>query len=168
MDWLLLVLTIILLITGILGCFLPVLPGPPLSYIGLLIIHFTRFAQFETSTLVVFGVVTVIVQILDYIVPIWGTKKFGGTKYGTWGSIVGLLVGLLFLPPLGPFGIITILGGPFLGAYIGETIGGSDKNKAFKAAFGTFIGFLAGTFIKIVTSITITIIIIVDIIKTNF
>jgi uncharacterized protein YqgC (DUF456 family) len=109
-----------------------------------------------------------VVQILDYFVPIWGTKKFGGTKYGVWGSIIGLLVGLLFLPPLGPFGIITILGGPFLGAYIGETMGGSDKKKSLRAAFGTFIGFLAGTFIKFATSITITIFIIVDIIKTNF
>jgi hypothetical protein len=168
MDWLLLVLTIILLITGILGCFLPVLPGPPLSYIGLLLIHFSDFAQFETSTLVILGIVTIIVQILDYVVPIWGTKKFGGTKYGTWGSIIGLLVGLLFLPPLGPFGIFTVLGGPFFGAYIGETMGGSDKRKSLRAAFGTFIGFLAGTFIKIVTSVIISIIVIKDLIQTNF
>jgi uncharacterized protein YqgC (DUF456 family) len=168
MDWLLLVLTIILLITGILGCFLPVLPGPPLSYIGLLIIHFTNFAQFQISTLVIFGAVTIIVQILDYIVPIWGTKKFGGTKYGTWGSIIGLVVGLLFLPPLGPFGIITILAGPFLGAYIGETMSGTEKRKALRAAFGTFIGFLAGTFIKLVLSVIITIVVIKDLIQTNF
>jgi uncharacterized protein YqgC (DUF456 family) len=168
MDWLLLVLTIILLIAGLLGCFLPVLPGPPLSLIALLIIHFTRFAQFESTTFIIVGIVVVVVQILDFIVPVWGTKKFGGTKYGTWGSMIGLLAGLLFLPPLGPFGIITVLGGPFLGAYIGETINGMEKSKALRAAFGTFVGFLAGTFIKVVTSVIITIIIIKDIIQTSF
>ena len=156
------------MITGIIGCFLPVLPGPPLSFIGMLLIHFTRFAHFDNTTLLVLGTITIIVQILDYIVPVWGTKKFGGTKYGTWGSIIGLIVGLFFLPPLGPFGIITILAGPFVGAYIGESIGGSDKNKALRAAFGTFIGFLAGTFMKFVTSIVITVFIIKNVIQTNF
>ncbi|MBN2486112.1 MAG: DUF456 domain-containing protein [Bacteroidales bacterium] len=168
MDWFLAFLTLVLVITGFLGCFLPVLPGPPLSFIGMLLIHFTRFAQFETSTLLTVGAITIIVQVLDYIVPVWGTKKFGGTKYGTWGSIIGLIVGLFFLPPLGPFGIITVLAGPFFGAYIGETIGGTENNKALRAAFGTFIGFLAGTFMKVVTSVVITVFIVKDIIQTNF
>jgi uncharacterized protein YqgC (DUF456 family) len=157
MDWLLLSLAIIFLAVGLIGCILPVLPGPPLSFIGMLVLHSSRFANFETKTLVIFGALALIVQILDYIVPVLGTKQFGGSKYGSWGSIIGLIVGLFFVPAIGPFGIITILGGPFLGAYIGEKIGGKENKVALKAAIGSFIGFLTGTFLKLVTSIAIII-----------
>ena len=164
MDWLLAIMSLLLLTGGIIGCVLPVLPGPPLSFLGMLLMHFTRFAQFETSTLIIAGIVIVVVQILDMIVPVWGTKKFGGTKYGANGSIVGLLIGLMFLPPLGPFGILTVLGGPFLGAFIGEMIGGARTEKAFVSAFGTLAGFLAGTLIRVIVSMTITIMVIIKII----
>lgn len=155
MDFLLVILGIICIVVGIIGCIMPVLPGTPISYTGLLLLHFTSFTDFKVSTLVWLGVVAVFVMLLDYIVPIWGTKKFGGSKYGTWGSSIGLVVGILFLPAIGPFGIITVVGGPFLGAYIGEKIGGKDSKIAFRAAFGTFIGFLAGTFLKLTTSVII-------------
>jgi uncharacterized protein len=167
MDWLLAALSALLLIAGLVGCVLPVMPGPPLSFAGMLLIHYTRFAQFNPSTLILVGVAVGVVLILDYVVPAWGTKKYGGTKYGSYGSIIGLLIGMFFLPPLGPFGIITVLGGPFMGAYIGEIIGGTNKEKALNAAFGTFIGFLAGTFIRIVTSVTIIVMVIINIIRTH-
>ncbi|MBN1893134.1 DUF456 domain-containing protein [bacterium] len=165
MDILLSIIAFILLIVGILGCFLPALPGPPLSFAGMLLIHFTRFSQFEPSELVLAGAVVAAVQAIDAIIPVLGAKKFGGTRYGTRGSMIGLLVGLFLLPPLGPFGIVTILGGPFLGAYIGEKISGAGGEKALRAAFGTFIGFIAGTFMKTAVSITIVIVIIVNIIQ---
>jgi len=169
MDWFLLSLAIILILLGLVGCILPVLPGPPLSFIGLLLIHFTQFASFETSTLVSLGMLALVVQILDYIVPVWGTKKFGGTKYGTWGSIVGLLAGIILLPALGivigPFGIIGILAGPFFGALVGEKIGGTESDKAMKAAIGSFIGFLAGTLMKLASSIVITVFFIKELIR---
>ncbi len=165
MDWLLLFLAAILMVVGIIGCIIPVLPGPPISFIGILVAHFTRFANFETTTLVMLGFIALTVQILDYIVPAWGTKKFGGSKYGTWGSIIGLIVGLFFVPAIGPFGIITILGGPFVGAYVGEKIGGQEDRKALRAAFGSFIGFLTGTFMKLATSLVMTGILIVHIVK---
>ena len=97
------------------------------------------------------------VQVLDFVVPAWGTKKFGGSRSGTWGSIIGLITGLFFLPALGPFGIFTILGGPFLGAFIGEKIEGKDQDGALRAAFGSFVGFLAGTFMKLVASTIIAV-----------
>jgi uncharacterized protein YqgC (DUF456 family) len=81
--------------------------------------------------------------------------------------MIGLLIGLFLLPPLGPFGIITILGCPFLGAYIGEKTGGASSEKAIRAAFGTFIGFIAGTFMKAAVSIAIIIIIVLNIVKTG-
>ena len=85
-----------------------------------------------------------------------------------WGSIIGLIIGLFFVPAIGPFGIITILAGPFFGAFVGELIGGSEKNSALRAAFGSFIGFLTGTLIKFVTSIVITIFCVKEVIATYY
>ena len=149
------------MLLGFIGCLLPILPGPPLSFIGVLILHFTKFAHFSPRVLLFLGLLALIVQVLDYIVPVWGTKKFGGSKYGTWGSVIGLIVGIIVLPVLGltigPFGLIGILGGPFLGALIGEKIAGRDSDTAMRAAFGSFIGFLTGTFMKLVCSSVITV-----------
>lgn len=165
MDIFLLIICILLLILGILGCLLPVLPGPPLSFLALIILHFTHYADIPLRLFIALGILTLLVTILDYIVPVWGTKKYGGSKYGTWGSMLGLIAGLFFLPAIGPFGIITVLGGPFLGALIGERIAGNDSNKAMRAAFGSFIGFLAGTFMKLVCSGIITFYFIREVVK---
>ena len=124
-------------------------------------IHFTKFAHFSTNTLLALGGIALLVTLLDYIVPVWGTKKFGGSKAGVWGSTIGLIVGILILPMLGivlgPFGLIGILAGPFFGALIGELIHGQESEKALVAAIGSFIGFLAGTMMKLATSIVITV-----------
>jgi uncharacterized protein len=146
MDYVLIVLGIILMITGIMGCVLPLLPGPPLNYIGLLLLHFTDRFQFSTSFLILWAIVTAFVYGLDIVIPIWGTKKFGGSKRGVWGSVIGLVTGIFFFPP---FGIII---GPFAGAVIGELTAGKNSVGALKAGFGSFIGFLAGTVLKLVAS----------------
>ena len=156
LDAILIIFSILLIIIGIAGCILPVIPGPPITYAGLLIGHFTQFADFSINTLLLLGALALAVQVFDYIVPAWGAKKFGGSRAGVWGSIIGLIIGIFFLP-LGPFGIIGILGGPFCGALIGELISGKESNKAFKAAFGTFIGFITGTLMKLAVSIVITV-----------
>jgi uncharacterized protein len=157
MDYFLIIMTGILMIAGVFGCFLPALPGPPLNYAGLILAHLSRFCEFDISTLVIIGIITVVVLLLDYIVPVWGTKKFGGSKYGTWGSIIGLIIGLFFIS-IGPFGLVGIIGGPFLGAYIGEMIARKNNRDALRAAFGSFIGFLAGTFMKLALSIAIIVV----------
>jgi len=148
-DYLLLAFAIALMIIGIIGCLVPVLPGPPLSFIGLLILHFTEFAEFRINLLIILGVIAVVVAIFDYVVPIWGTKKFGGTKYGIRGATVGLLIGLFFGPP----GIII---GPFIGAVVGELIYKDDFRYAMRAGFGSLIGFMAGIGLKLATSLIIT------------
>lgn len=148
-DYLLLISGIFLMILGIIGCLVPVLPGPPFSFIGLILLHLSRFGQFETSTLIILGAMAVVVTILDYIVPIWGTKKFGGTKYGTRGATVGLIVGLL----LGPAGIIL---GPLIGAFVGEMIFKDDIRYAAKAGFGSLVGFLTGIGLKLIASFIMT------------
>ncbi len=148
MDIALIIIGFILCLIGIVGSFLPVLPGPFTSWLGLLLLHFTNVISSDWRFLGITLGVAIIVWILDYIVPAWGTKRFGGTKYGMIGSSIGLIIGLLFL---GPFGIIV---GPFAGAFIGELIKDSnDSAKALKAAIGSFLGFLAGTFVKFVVSI---------------
>lgn len=146
MDYVLIALGIILMISGILGCVLPIIPGPPLSYIGLLMLHFTKGHQYSTKFLIIWLVITIIVYALDYLIPAWGTKKFGGSKRGVWGSIIGLIIGLFFFPP---FGIII---GPFVGAVVGELTGGKDSKTALKSGFGSFMGFLAGTLLKLIAS----------------
>ena len=146
MDYLLIGLGIIFIISGILGCVLPVIPGPPLSYVGLLLLPFTERYQFSTKFLIIWAIITVLVYALDYVIPAWGTKKFGGSKRGVWGSIIGLIVGLFFFPPLG------IIIGPFAGAVIGELSLGKDSGAALKSGFGSFLGFLTGTLLKLITS----------------
>ena len=149
MDYLLLALAIILMIVGIAGCLLPVLPGPPLSYVGLILLHFTRFGDISKNLFIILGIVAVVVTIIDYVVPIWGTKQFGGSKYGIRGATVGLVIGL----SLGPAGIII---GPFVGAVVGELIFKDDIKYAMKAGFGSLLGFLTGVGLKLAASLLMT------------
>lgn len=140
----------LLMIVGLVGCVLPVIPGPPLSFIGLLLLHFSRYAEFSFEFLLMFGCVAVIVTALDYVVPIWGTKKFGGSRAGMWGAAIGLVLGLIFLPPLG------IIIGPFAGAVIAEAITGKETSKAFKAGLGSLLGLMMGIGLKLAASIAMT------------
>jgi len=138
----------ICMVIGIIGCLMPVLPGPPVSYTGLLLLQLTSRHPFSTRFLVVFGIVTVLALVLDYIIPVYGTRKLQGTTYGIWGSALGLIIGIVFFSP---FGIII---GPLLGAFIGELVAGKDIKRAMRSSLGSLIGFLAGTAIKLVLSIT--------------
>jgi len=148
-DYILLILGIIFMIIGIIGCLVPVLPGPPISYLGLILLHLTRFGQFTTPILITLGAIAAIVTVMDYVVPVWGTKRFGGSKYGTRGATVGLIIGFF----LGPLGIIT---GPLIGAFVGEMIFKDDMSYAFKAGFGSLLGFLTGIGLKLAASFVIT------------
>ena len=157
MDILLIVLGAICLIVGLIGCVAPVLPSVPLAYLGLLLLHWTSRVDFSWQFLTVWAVVVIVIQLLDYLIPTWGTKKFGGSKWGVWGSTIGLLVGFV----MGPLGIVV---GPFVGAVLGELLyfnrhpqsadsqqGKNDYlNRALRAGFGSFVGLLAGTLVKVI------------------
>jgi uncharacterized protein YqgC (DUF456 family) len=145
-DLFFVILGILLLLTGIAGCVLPVLPGPPISYVALLMLQLTHWGHFSSGFLWGGALVALVVTILDYWVPAWGTKKFGGTKRGVWGASVGLLIGLF----VGPLGIIIA---PFMGALIGELSCHSDTTRAIKAAFGSFIGIITGMVLKLTVSV---------------
>ena len=145
-DYILVTVGIIFIIIGLLGCILPIVPGPPLSFIGLLFLHFTGFRDFTSNFLLLMGTIAVVVTIIDYIVPIWGTKKFGGSKAGVWGATLGLVVGIFFFPPIG------IIIGPLAGAIIAEVTRGKEFSKSFRAGLGSLFGFLLGTGIKLIAS----------------
>ncbi len=147
-DIFLLCLGLIFMILGLVGSFLPVLPGPITGWIGLLILHLTKVVPQDWTFLGITLFIAVLIWFLDYIIPAMGTKKYGGSKYGIWGTTIGLIIGLIFLGPLG------IIIGPFFGAFIGEMLYDSkDSDRAIKAAFGSFIGFLFSTGIKFLVSL---------------
>ena len=149
MDLLLLFIGFIFMLAGILGSFLPVLPGPPLSWIGLLLLVLTKAVPDDWWFLGITLAVAIIVFAMDYFIPVVGTRKFGGSKAGMIGTTLGLVVAIVF-PILGIFGIIVW---PFIGALVGEISNKADKKTALKAAFGSFVGFLTGTFLKFVVAV---------------
>jgi uncharacterized protein len=147
MDIILITVAAFLMVLGLLGSFLPVIPGPFSSWVGLLLLYFTEAITTNLTLIIITFIVVIIITVLDYVIPSMGTKRFGGTKAGVIGTSVGLVVGL-FAPI--PGGIII---GPFLGAFIGELINKSNTKTALKAAFGSFTGFLASTFIKFIVTV---------------
>lgn len=146
MDIVIYIFSAVLLVIGFIGCFLPIIPGPPLSYIGLLLLQLTESAPFTDDFLITWFIITVVVQVLDYVVPTYGTKKYGGSRAGVTGSIVGLVIGLFLFPPIG------IIIGPMAGALAGELLIGRNTQEAWRSAWGSFIGFLVGTLLKVVAS----------------
>lgn len=143
MDILLIVFAFLLLVAGIAGSVLPVLPGPPMSYAGMLLLHLTDKIHFTTYQLVVWLIIVVVLQVVDYITPLLGSKYSGGTSLGNRGCIAGTLLGLFFMP----WGVIV---GPFIGAVVGEMMGGQDLSHAIRAGIGTLLGFLFGTLLKVI------------------
>ena len=143
MDIILIIIAGLLLLVGFLGSILPVLPGIPLSYLGIILLHLTSIVQFSSKFLIILGTFVVIIQVLDFFIPAWGTKRTGGSKTGIRGSVIGLIAGF-FMAPWG------ILIGPFAGALIGELLVGKTSEKAIKAAFGAFLGLLVGTIFKLI------------------
>lgn len=143
LDIILIILGVLCLITGLMGCILPFLPGPPVAYLGLVLLHFTDKVQYTTTQLIVWLLIVLVVQVLDYFTPMLGSKYSGGSRWGNWGCIIVTLIGLLFLP----WGVIF---GPFLGAVIGELLGNKEFSQALRSGVGSLIGFLLGTFLKFV------------------
>lgn len=144
---------------GIVGCIAPALPGPPISYAAILVYHFAKGGEvFSLTFLFVALFFVVAAAAMDYFLPIYTTKKFGGTKQGVWGGIIGLIVGL-FIPPWG------ILFGPLVGAVIGDLVAGKQFESALKAGIGSFVGFLLATSAKLAVSITLTVFLIIEIIR---
>ena len=147
MDIFIVLVAFFIMCLGVLGSFLPVLPGPLTGWFGLLVLHLTDAIPMDWTFLSVWLAVAIVIWLLDYVIPALGTKKFGGSRYGMIGTTIGLIVGLF--SPI-PGGIII---GPFVGAFIGEQMNKSDRKTAMRAAFGSFLGFLTSTFLKFIFAI---------------
>ena len=143
MDVALLILAFLFMLIGIIGCIVPGLPGTPIAYAGLWIAQASDRIDFSGQFLLVWGIVVVIISVLDYIVPAWGTKHYGGSRWGVWGSTLGVIIGLFF-------GAVGVILGPLVGAILGELISGKQLNQALKAGWGSFIGILFGTILKLI------------------
>ena len=142
MDTLLIIMAFLVMLAGVAGSFLPIIPGPLTSWAGLLLLSFSSSVGLSSSSLIFTFVIALAIYILDYIIPAIGTRRYGGSKYGMVGTTMGLIAGIL--SPI-PFGILI---GPFVGALIGELLYQNDSRHAVRAAYGSLIGFLASTFIK--------------------
>ena len=143
MDVFLLIIAFLCMLIGIIGCIIPGLPGTPIAYAGLWIALATDRVEFSWQMLLIWGIVTIVVSVLDYVVPAWGTKRYGGTKWGVWGSTIGVFVGLFF-------GAVGVILGPLVGAIIGELISGKEAKEALRAGWGSFVGLLFGTILKLI------------------
>ena len=147
MTTVIIIASVILTILGIIGCVLPVLPGPVLSFVALLLLSLARDWQvFSKNFLLIWAGITLVVTLLDYVVPSWGAKKYGASRLGIWGSVAGMIVGIIFFPPFG------IIAGAFAGAILGEILHKKKVQDAFRAGFGVFIGTVFGIGIKLASS----------------
>jgi uncharacterized protein YqgC (DUF456 family) len=155
MEYILVILALLCAVAGLLGAVLPALPGPPLSFVGLLLLLPCADNDIETATVIATGIAAAIITVLDYVAPIWLTKKKGGSKYGTWGAGIGMFVGLF----LGPWGIIL---GPFAGAFIGELMAKNSTERALTTAFMSFVAFMLTTGIKFIFCVALIVMIVVE------
>lgn len=143
----LVILACFFIILGLLGCVIPGLLGPPFSFLALILLSITKkWEPFTPTFLIVMAVVTVVVTSLDYVFPAIGAKKYGSSRTGLWGAILGMILGILFFPP---FGMII---GAFLGAVLGETISGKPSQEALKAGWGVFLGIMMAILFKLIAS----------------
>ena len=152
MNLVLITIGFLLILTGIVGSFIPIIPGPIAGWLGLFVVYQSSFLNLDYFFLGTTFIIAITVFILDYIIPSIGAKKFGGSKSGVIGSTLGTIIGIIFL---GPIGIII---GAFLGAFVGElSKNRSNKLIAFKAAIGTLIGYLGGIILKLSIAIVFSI-----------
>jgi len=136
-DTALIVIAAVLQLAGLAGCVIPVVAGPPLNFLGLILLDWARdWKAFSPAFLVVMGVLTALSMVLDYYLPLSGAKKYGATKRGFWGALLGMAVGIFLFPPLG------LIIGAFLGAVMGELTAGKQSSEALRAGWGAFLGFL--------------------------
>ena len=148
MEYFFIIIAVLLAIVGLIGCILPALPGLPFNYIALLIIQYYH-KPFSSTFLIVTAVIVAVVMVLDYFLPAWTAKKFGATKQGIWGSIIGMIAGIIFTP-------IGMLLGMFAGAVIGDMMAGKETKDAFKSGIATFFGTLFSIGLKLICAGVLT------------
>ncbi len=143
----LIILGVLFAVVGLAGCILPVIAGPPFSFLVLICISLAKnWEPFPAGFLLAMALLTAVVMALDYFLPVAGARKFGSDRYGFWGAAVGMLLGILYAPPLG------MILGAFLGAVLGEMLAGKETRKALRAGWGVFVGVMTATLLKLIAS----------------
>lgn len=144
MNVALIIVGLILAIAGMIGCILPIIPGPFLSFCALILLSWVKNWQiFSQTFMIIMGILTALLIILDYFAPALGAKKFGASKIGLWGSVIGMIIGIFFIPPWG------MIVGAFVGALVGELASGKSGGKALRAGWGILIGNVLGIGLKL-------------------
>lgn len=159
-DIWILIAVMVLSLVGIIGCIAPGLPGPPLNYLALLLVQY-KYKPFSVTFIVVWTVIIFLTAVLDYFIPVWFAKKYGASRYGVWGSIIGMIVGIFFTP-------VGMVLGMLLGAIIGEMLGGSDSVTAVKSGVATFFGTMLSIGLKLVVAVVISIYLFIELTKMKF
>jgi uncharacterized protein YqgC (DUF456 family) len=140
----LIIIGLILALAGMVGCILPIIPGPILSFFALILLSWIKNWQiFSQTFLIVMGVLTALLIILDYVAPALGAKKYGASRRGLWGSAIGMIIGIFFIPPWG------MIVGALVGAMVGELASGKSGRKALRAGGGILIGNVLGIGLKL-------------------
>lgn len=142
-DTILLIISFALFIAGIIGCFVPVMPGTPLTFAGLVLLSFTSYDTMSGGAILIYGLMVVLVTVLDYVIPAYSAKRSGGSRQGISGAMAGALAGAIF-PPVG------IMFGAFLGAIAGEMMAGKPFKEAYRAGVSAFLGFVMSILLKVV------------------
>jgi len=145
-EVILIILGVLIAIVGLIGCIIPAIPGPPLNFISLLILELAIEDAFSLEFYIIWGVITIVVTVLDYVLPLFGAKVYKASGYGIWGSIIGMIIGTIFFPP---FGMIL---GLLIGAIAGEVIAGKEGSQALKVGSVTFVTSLLMIVVKLAVS----------------
>lgn len=163
MDVFLSILAALFAVVGLLGCIVPMLPGPPMSYAAMILVACCSYSDLGWTTMVVFFIITVAVTVLDFLLPAWMALRFGGSRAGEIGATVGMIAGFFVFPPVG------ILLGPFVGAVVGElVVNREDTSRAMRVGFGAFMSFIVGTGLKLIASLVMLVYVFKEIIAAFF
>ncbi|MCR5445877.1 MAG: DUF456 domain-containing protein [Bacteroidales bacterium] len=158
MNTVLIILAFVCMLVGVVAVFTPVPPAVPVAWAGLLLARLSGYADISNGWLIWSAVIGVLLMVLDYVFPLLTTRKFGGTKYGVWGCMVGLLLAIVGLP-FGPGGLVGVFFWPFVGAFAGEFIKQHEFHPALRAAVGSFLGMMAGIVVKVIYCLVLIIVV---------
>ena len=149
-EFIIILLGLLITIVGLIGCIVPGIPGPPLNFISLILVEIITSGTYFLNFYIIWGLITVATVVLDYVFPVLSAKKFKASNYGIWGSIIGMVVGIIFFPPFG------MIGGLFLGAVLGEVMAGKKGVDAMKVGLVTFFSSLLMIVFKFAASAMMT------------